>query len=481
VLPSLTLSMNLLGLTVALLQLALWLLLAAACVHLVRCALWGWNRPLGDGLLTPREGDLPQVTVQLPLRNEVAVAERLLRAVAALDWPRDRLQIQVLEDSDDETSPLVDKVAAELAADGAPIEVVRRTDRAGFKAGNLQNGLGTARGEFLLVLDADSLPPADLIRRLATPLIADGRVAFSQARWSYENETAGLLTRLQAMILDGLMLVEQPRLSALGLPLPFNGTAGLWRRSALEAAGGWLPAGGPSVTEDLDLAYRAQLAGFRGVALPEVAVVTQLPPTMAAFRAQQARWVRGGGQVLRGLFRRVMRAGSTRERAAMLGHLARHARQPMLLAATFWLPVALFGLRSPLAPTGTWPSILLALHASVAFYYATARQRKGASPLLAIVLAPLVVALSMGMSLFLTIAFLRGLFGREAEFVRTPKGGKYRAAVSSLAFAEVAIGLLYLRFSTLAGERGEWPTALALAFFLAGGYLWVGIGSLADR
>lgn len=487
-------------LALALLQWMTWLLLAAAALHLARSA-WAARGPLVESAppLPPapsegsssrsgeaRNGDdaLPSVTVQVPLRDEVAVAERVLRAAAALDWPRGRLQVQALDDSDDATSAIVDRVAASLREGVHDVEVVRRATRAGFKAGNLQNGLRTARGELVAVLDADAEPPPDLLRRLAAPLLADERLAFAQARWSFGNAGAGLLTRAQAAILDGLMLVEQPLLSARGRPVQFNGTGGLWRRRALDAAGGWLPTGAASVTEDLDLSYRARLAGFRGVMVATVAVGTELPETMAAFRAQQARWVRGGGEGLRALGRRL--AGGalpSSERVTMLAHLARHARQPLLALAAVWLPlVAALGRRPPLAPRGVWPALVAAVALAMAGYFAAARRRRGASPVAALALAPLVMALSMGLAPALTVAFLRGLLGGAgAEFVRTPKRRAYRSPVDALALVEVALGLAAAAAAALAAWRGDLLAALGLAAFVAAGLLWVGAGSLIDR
>ena len=270
------------ALAVALARLALWLLLVAASLHLLRGAAWALRHPLPPPPPAAAVETLPFLTLQLPLRNEPAVAPRLLAAAGALDWPRDRFEIQVLDDSDDETRALVDRAAAALAERGLAITVIRRDDRRGFKAGALEHGLASARGALIAVLDADAQPPPDLLRRLATPLLAEPRRAFGQARWSFDDE-GGLLRRLQALILDGLMALEQPRLGALGRPVQFNGTGGLWRREALLAAGGWM--GGAttaSVTEDLDLSYRAALAGYRGLTVAELAVQTELPQAMAA-------------------------------------------------------------------------------------------------------------------------------------------------------------------------------------------------------
>jgi membrane glycosyltransferase len=481
-----------------------WLLLVAASLHLLKLALWGlWQPRLADEPAPPIPDDPPLVTVQLPMRNERDVAARLIRAVAALDWPR--LQVQVLDDSDDETRGLVDSVAAELRAGGADVTVIRRADRRGWKAGNLQNALAAARGDYLLVLDADSQPSPDLVRRLIAPLRADERLAFVQARWSFANETESLTTRAQAIILHALFTVEQARLTAAKKPLQFNGTAGMWRTSALRDAGGW-HTGDPSVTEDLDLGYRVRLRGLRGATLPAIAVGTELPSTMSDFRTQQMRWVRGAGEVLRGLGRRLM-TGSLSDGVSMLAHLLRHARQPLLLALALLLPVAALGWIAPphaswaTAPPGyspedsaslagwlataslrscTWSVVLMLTLLAVAAYHAAALRRLGRSPAMALITAPLVAALSVGLSFSLSTALLGGLFGGTGEFVRTPKRGdaatsSYRAA-RPLRPVELVLGLVHAAAAVFLAMHGDWPAVLALAFFFAFGFLWVGAG-----
>ena len=480
-----------LGWVLALLQLGVWLMLVAASVHLLRSARWARGKRLDGALLSLPVGELPVVTVQLPLRNERHVAERVLRATCALDWPRDRLEVQVLDDSDDETCALVDRTAAELRAFGHDITVVRRQGRAGYKAGALANALRTARGSFVAILDADCVPPPDFLQRLVAPLLRDEQLAFTQARWSFDNEAESLLTRVQALILHGLFLVEQPRLSASGAPLQFNGTSGVWRRAALERAGGWLGAGdgaSASVTEDLDLSYRVQLAGLRGRILPEVAVRTELPSTMAAFRTQQQRWVRGGGEVLRALFRRLLSGtGPAGERLTMLAHLLRHARQPLLVLLTLWLPATTLGLLTPAFTIPyAWPLVLGLVHVALISYYGAALTRLGRSWLSALSLAPVLVALSLGLSPALSAALLGGLFsgGRPAEFVRTPKAGD--AALSTyrprrrLPLFEIIVGLTYLALALFAATHAAFPTAAALLAFPAFGYLWVGFSSAFD-
>jgi hypothetical protein len=515
------------------LQVETWLLLIAASVHLLRAASWAAGRAMKDET-PPLDGELPLVTVQLPIRNERAVAERVMRAACALDWPGERLQVQVLDDSDDETSAIIDRTAEALRAEGHDIVVSRRADRTGFKAGNLQSGLDTARGEYLAVFDADSQPPRDFLRRTIPHLVADAYLAFVQARWSFDNERRNLITRVQALILHGLFTVEQSRLSDSNKPLQFNGTSGVWRASALRAAGGWLPSAGASVTEDLDLSFRVQLRGLRGKMLPTLTVETELPSTMAAFRAQQARWVRGSAEALRALGKQILfdaPAASAKTswaparsagRVAMIAHLVRHARQPALVLFMLGWPVIVLARLSPLlrwgsAAAGTtlakagpvavggksaalakgaatslaladlvprfdvpwaWPLVVLLLYLAVSFYYGAALERIGRKPIGAFVLAPFIMALSIGLCIRLSIALFAGLFAGAGEFIRTPKGGAYRARRDLGAVIEIVLGLGYLALAGLSAMAGEYLLAASLVVFFGFGLSWVGLGSL---
>lgn len=470
------------GLVIGVLQLGLWLLLAAASLHLLRAARFAWSRPLDPHDHDEPLRDFPVVTVQLPVRDEGALVERVARAACALDWPRDRLQIQILDDGGEDSRAAIDALGDTLRKEGHDVAVVRRGSRAGFKAGNLQHGLSTARGELIAVLDADAQPPRDFLRRLVPHLADDERLGFVQARQSFDNESSSLLTRVQALILHGLMLVEQPRLSAYGEPLPFNGSGGIWRREALDAAGGWLRDSQASLTEDLDLAYRARLAGWRGSHVAEVAVGSELPSTMAAFRAQQKRWVRGAGEVLRALGRRV--SGAT-----MLLQLLRHARQPYLFLLTLWLPFTMLGLvplenspswARPLvhSPSWTWPLLVALVWLAIGSYYGAALRRLGRSALGGYVMAPVVMALSLGLCPSLALSLVRGLFGIRGEFVRTPKGTMRARGVDALAYVEAAIGVIYVGLAILMVLRGSWLAAIGLGGFFAAGYLWVGLGSI---
>ncbi|HMU38680.1 MAG TPA: glycosyltransferase family 2 protein [Pseudomonadota bacterium] len=481
----------------SLLLLCLWLLLLAASVHLLRLGLWALNKPLSVGVREAPscpEQDLPLVTVQLPMRNERFLAARAIRAACALDWPRDRLQIQVLDDSDegDETTRVVDAEIMRLANVGFHISVVRRPDRTNFKAGHLDFALPLAVGEFVAVFDVDFVPPQDFLRRTVPHLLARKKLAFVQARWSFLNETDSLLTRVQALILHGLFLVEQAYLSAHNQPVQFNGSGGVFRKAALVEANGWVGGDGrqaASVTEDLDLSYRVRLVGYDLLTMPTLAVPTELPGSMAAFRNQQKRWVLGNAQVLRSLLGRILLPGrSLAERGAMSLHLLRHVRQPYLALSLLFLPLAPLGLLHGLmAPPGGLFAAVLVLWVSLSTYYGAALRRLGRSAIEAVVLSPVVMALSMGLCVALSVELLRGVFQNRntAVFVRTPKTGgqetkseSYRPVLSKLARIEVLAGVAYVGMSLWLFVRGEYLTALGFGALIGAGLLWVGGGSL---
>jgi cellulose synthase/poly-beta-1,6-N-acetylglucosamine synthase-like glycosyltransferase len=458
-------------------EIGTWAMLALVSIQLLRHSVWTLRAGPIRAEPVPEVGDAPMITVQLPLRNERGKADDLLRCICALDWPKERFEVQVLDDSDDETIAIVDRAAESLRSDGYDVKVVRRSEQRGYKAGALAHGVASALGEYVAIFDADARPDPDCLKRLVAAIVNNPSLAYVQARWSFENEKEGLVTRAQAMILDALFAGEQARLTSLGRPVQFNGTAGLWRRAALDVAGGWLGAGGAhaSVTEDLALSFRVGLAEGLGATRADICVRTELPATIAAFRRQQARWVRGSGEVLRALVRDIARGrGRMRVRATMLGHLLRHVRQPwLLLFAVLW-PATVW-VTPRFHVDGIWPVLLLAAMASMGLYFAAVRRRLGRSPIAGFSFAPVVMALSIGLCPVLTIAFLGGALGEPAEFERTPKGGDYRPRSGGL--FEFGLGAFYLVLAGDAALRGSFGAAVALLWFFAFGLLWIGTGA----
>jgi cellulose synthase/poly-beta-1,6-N-acetylglucosamine synthase-like glycosyltransferase len=251
----------------------------------------------------PIVGEVPHVLVQLPVFNEPTVVENVLRTAAALDWPRDKLTIQLLDDSTDETSAIAERVAAELRASGTDVQHVRREDRSGFKAGALAAGLQLCNAPFVAMLDVDFRPPADWLTCVVPRLLADPKAAFAQSRCEFTNYDTNWITRAQGLLLDAHFLVEQQTRARAGWLFQFNGTGGIWRRAAIEAAGGW---SAYSITEDLDLAIRSRLAGWHGIFVAEPPIPGQVPDTMRNWRRQQRRWSNGFVQVAQRTFGRLL-------------------------------------------------------------------------------------------------------------------------------------------------------------------------------
>lgn len=256
----------------------------------------------------PALGDHPHVTVQLPLYNERFVAERLIEAVCRLEWPRDRFQVQVLDDSTDETHEIARAVVARKRARGINIQLLHREQRDGYKAGALGAGMASAKGDFLAVFDADFLPPEDFLMR-TIPHFADPNVGFVQTRWGHLNAEYSFFTNLQSLAIDAHFMVEQYARQRAGFFMNFNGTAGVWRRRTIEEAGGWRA---DTLTEDLDLSYRAQMLGWRGQYLRDVVTPAELPVTVNAYRRQQYRWARGSFEVAIRMLPKIFRAELTK-------------------------------------------------------------------------------------------------------------------------------------------------------------------------
>jgi cellulose synthase/poly-beta-1,6-N-acetylglucosamine synthase-like glycosyltransferase len=452
------------------------------------------NKPKPAGVFV----DLPAVTVQLPLFNEMYVVERLLDAVARIRYPRDRFQIQVLDDSTDETREICRRKIAELAVDipELDVEYVHRTDRSGFKAGALENGLKTAKGEFVLIFDADFLPLPDVLERTIHHFV-DPQVAVVQCRWAHVNRDFSALTEVQALMLDGHFIMEHAGRNRSGRFFNFNGTAGIWRRAAIADAGGWQH---DTLTEDMDLSYRAQLRGWRFVYLPEIAAPAELPVEMSAFKAQQFRWAKGSIQVSRKLLGKILRSDATlAQKTEAFFHLTNNLSYPLLLVLSLLLlPNLAFrtqhGLREVL--TIDLPLFFGTTLSIASFYLASEREidrmdhPAGGTRIQWWVIKrlPLVMSLGIGLCVNQTRAVMEALLGRETEFVRTPKHGirgrleswsgkKYRAAKSLTPFFELGLAAYFVVAIGFAFRNGHYLSLPFLMLFLCGfGYVgWVSL------
>jgi len=453
----------------------------------------------------------PMVTVQLPVYNEMYVVKRLITAAAHLDYPRELLQIQVLDDSTDETTLLVQSRVRHHRARGLDIELIHRSDRTDYKAGALAHGLETARGELIALFDADFVPPPDFLRRTVPSLTADPGLAFVQTRWGHMNAGYSALTRAQTIALDGHFVVEHLARNRNGLFINFNGTAGVWRREAIEDAGGWQ---GDTLTEDVDLSFRAQLAGWRALYLPDVVSPAELPPQIAAFRRQQARWASGAAQCLFKLGGALLRGSLTphpnpaslrfalndglpageRElermpwvvRLEALAHLSVWVAHPMsLLLLLLTLPMLLGEIPMTVNLTIFWLVALgpiLAYALSQRHLYRDWRRRMLYMPVLAL--------LGTGLALSNTIAIVRGLAGKEMPFRRTPKfhmerrGDRWAGSRYALPFQWVTVGELALAAYALATVAvavavGNYFSVPFLLLYV-GGYGTIGLEGLRD-
>ncbi len=366
--------------------------------------------------------DLPPVTVQLPLFNELYVAERLIDATCAIDYPRGLLQVQVLDDSTDETRETARRKVEEWRARGLDVEYIHREDRAGFKAGALDHGLKTAKGLFVAIFDADFVPQPDFLRR-TVHFFTDEKVGCVQTRWGHINKEYSVLTRLQSIFLDGHFIMEHAARNRSGRFFNFSGTAGIWRREAIDRSGGWQH---DTLTEDLDLSFRAQLKGWKFLFLPEVETPAELPVEMNGFKSQQHRWVKGSMQTTKKLLKDVVRARIPfHVKAEGIVHLLGNTAYILtFVLALLMFPVTWFRPRLEMRTSVVLDLAVFAMATlSVClFYLASQREINGFRGVFrAILYTPMLLCMGIGMCISNARAVLEGLLTRGGEFVRTPK------------------------------------------------------------
>lgn len=463
-----------------------WVALGCFSLHyLWLLGVWAWRSRVA--VPSPRRfGRLPTVTVQLPVYNERYVVERLLAAVARLDYPRHLIEIQVLDDSTDDTTELVAQQAAALRAAGHDVVHVRRAHRNGYKAGALADGLATASGEFLALFDADFVPPADFLQRTIHHFTDPG-VGMVQTRWGHLNRTESLLTRAQAMMMDGHFLIEQVARSRGGFFFNFNGSAGVWRRSAIESAGGWQS---DTLAEDLDLSYRAQLAGWRFVYLKDVVVPAELPVDMPSFKAQYRRWAQGSIQAALKLLPDILRSRQPWPvKLEACFHFGNWFHYPFgMLAALLILP-QLMATRSLLTAhaASLWGGCMsLLLLAATAVFHAAAQRQIGGLRWRFLWELPLLMSVSVGLALNNTRAIWHALCRTPWSFHRTPKySGRYGGAPASYQadgsvrwwWTEVALGV-YLCVALGYAASQAFFTVVPFLLPLSAGFLYSGLSSL---
>jgi cellulose synthase/poly-beta-1,6-N-acetylglucosamine synthase-like glycosyltransferase len=435
----------------------------------------------------------PRVTVQLPIYNEKYVIERLVEAAAAFDYPRELLDVQVLDDSTDETQEVARNCVERYRQLSVPIAYIHRDNREGFKAGALQEGLKSAQGEFVAIFDADFIPPADFLRR-TVPYFVDEKLGMVQTRWSYTNRHYSALTEVEAILLDGHFVIEHSSRFRSKLFFNFNGTAGIWRRNAIEDAGGWQH---DTLTEDTDLSYRAQLRGWHFIYLPEIECPSELPVEMNAFKSQQARWAKGLMQTAKKILPRVLRSDAPAAvKAEAVFHLTANISYPLMVFMSIillpamivrfyqgWLQVLIIDLPLFMASTCSISSFYLA--AERALYPKTWKRT--------FLYLPFVMAVGIGLSVRNAMAVIEAVVGVKSEFVRTPKyrveagaqGGaawakkKYHKSAGWMPFAEVGLGLYFAAAVFYALQNENYATVPFLLLFVWG-YLYTGLMSLAQ-
>ncbi|MCC6862601.1 MAG: glycosyltransferase family 2 protein [Bryobacterales bacterium] len=436
----------------------------------------------------PRFEKLPPVTIQLPLYNERYVVERLLDEVTKIEYPRELLQIQVLDDSTDETRDFAAALVERYRNLGYPVEFLHRDDRTGFKAGALQEGLRTATGELIAIFDADFVPPPDFLMRTVHHF-ADPTVGAVQTRWSYLNRGYNFLTEVEAMLLDGHFILEHGARSGAGYFFNFNGTAGILRRKMIEDSGGWQH---DTLTEDSDLSYRAQLRGWRFVYVPELECPSELPVEMHGFQVQQSRWAKGLTQVARKLLPDILRAPLPwRVKLEAVLHLTPNISYPlMIVVSALMLPVMIvrfyMGVYQMLFLD--LPLIIATFWSISAFYVMAYRELHPGTWKRSLLLLPLLMAVGVALTIVNTRAVLEALFGIQTSFVRTPKYNvgerparlerqKYRRKSGLLPFVEIAVGTYFASMVVFAIDIQNYLSIPFLLLFVAG-YYWAGFGTL---
>jgi cellulose synthase/poly-beta-1,6-N-acetylglucosamine synthase-like glycosyltransferase len=432
---------------------------------------------------------LPRVTIQLPIFNEMYVTERLIAAVAKIDYPRDLLEIQVLDDSTDETQGIARACVERHRAEGLDVAYVHRINRKGFKAGALENGLLTAKGEFIAVFDADFIPGPDFLRR-AIHQFTDPGVGMVQARWGHLNRDYSALTRAQAILLDGHFVIEHAARNRSGRFFNFNGTAGIWRRKAIEDGGGWQH---DTLTEDLDLSYRAQLAGWRFVYLQDLVTPAEVPVEMNAFKAQQHRWAKGSIQTALKLLPLIRRADVPKEvKKEAFFHLTANLGYLLMIPLTILLPITVV-----VRVSHGWYEVLLldipffvAATFSVVAFYAASQAEQGRGWWARVKYVPFVMALGIGLAVNQARAVVEALMGYETGFTRTPKHGveragesvarkRYKAAATLQPIVELALAG-YMTYGVLYLVEREVYYSLPFLVLFQVGFGYVGLASVYE-
>jgi len=439
----------------------------------------------------PPMPDPPVVTVQLPIFNEMYVADRLIDAVCELDYPSELLEIQVLDDSTDETTSIAELAVRRHGLRGVDIRYMHRVDRRGYKAGALDAGLAESNGEFIAIFDADFIPPKDFLKRTLPYFATDQRIGMVQARWGHINQDYSLLTKIQSILLDAHFVLEHGARNRAGFFFNFNGTAGVWRREAIGSAGGWQH---DTLTEDLDLSYRAQLAGWRFVFLPDVISPAEVPVEMNSFKSQQHRWAKGSVQTCLKLLPRILRSKQPLGvKAEAFFHLSANFNYLLMSLLSILMFPAMW-VRYNMG----WTEMLIidvplffAATASIAVFYVKAQRELYTDWRQRLKYLPFLMSIGIGLSVNNTRAVLEALFRKQSEFARTPKygieqdsdewvGKKYHQTVGVQPIIELALGLYFSATVFYALVNQIYATLPFLMLFQIG-FLYTGLLSILQQ
>src|SRR6188508_2898539 len=476
------------------------LVLATYFFVLVILAVYGWHRYYlvylymknKDKVPVPAHPliELPVVTIQLPLYNEMYVADRLIDAVCQIDYPRELLEIQVLDDSTDETCSVAERAVRRNAVQGVDIKYIHRTDRTGYKAGALEAGMAVARGEYIAIFDADFIPPADFLQR-TVHFFTDAKVGMVQARWGHINQDYSLLTKIQSILLDGHFVLEHGGRNRAGHFFNFNGTAGIWRRTAIVDAGGWQH---DTLTEDLDLSYRAQLRGWKFVFLPDLIAPAEVPVEMNSFKSQQHRWAKGSVQTCLKVLPRILASDLPLSvKAEAFFHLTANFNYPLMCVLSILMAPAMV-IRYNM---GLYEMLLIdvplffAATASVANFYLVCQREIHRDWLARLKYLPFLMSIGIGLSINNTRAVFEALFNKQSEFARTPKyhiegqadewiGKKYRQTVLVQPMIELTLGLYFTATVFYALANGIYGTLPFLVLFQLG-FLYTALLSIFQQ
>jgi len=477
------------------------LILGSYFFVLVLLGLYGWhryylvyayhkNKDRAPGPPPAWRGPLPPVTIQLPLYNEMYVVDRLLKATARIDYPKELLEIQILDDSTDETTEVARRGAEALAEQGFDVRLIHRMDRSGYKAGALDAGLKVARGEFVAIFDADFVPSRDFLMR-TVPYFQDEQIAMVQARWGHVNAGYSTLTGVQAILLDAHFVLEHGSRNRAGHFFNFNGTAGIWRREVIPAAGGWQH---DTLTEDLDLSYRAQLLGWKFLFLPDLVAPAELPVEMNAFKSQQHRWAKGSIQVCLKLLPRILQSDQPfGVKAEAFLHLTANFNY-LLMSALSLLMFPSMVIRYNMG----WYEMLLidvplffAATASVVNFYVVSQRELYPDWKARLRHVPVLMAVGIGLAVNNTRAVLEALLGHQTAFARTPKygvergsdawvGKKYMQGAALQPLIETGLGVYFTATVFYALANGLYGSLPFLMLF-QGGFLYMGLMSFIQQ